>query len=386
MNFPKHVKFYIVGGFVRDRLLGLEGKDHDFVVVGATPEMMTENNFKQVGADFPVFLHPVTGDEFALARTERKVGAGYHGFETDFNPKVTLEEDLFRRDLTINAMAREVIGWNELGHAKLSDEVIDPFNGQRDLEDGCIQHVSEAFGDDPVRVLRAFRFAARYNFGISVETYDLMKWMVRDGELHHLTTERVWQEFEKTMTESCGTYDFLHMLKIVGALEIFMPEIVDNLSALQFSLDEADTFDTSVAIKCAMITSHMNQQAVGDFWRRMKAPNEVVWLATTSSMVRFTFGHCWEGTAEQILSTLKAINAYNNVDGMTDVLRVVSAVNSSWADRTKAISTCQWFTKDISFSTLTEEQQATLKGKEIGEAIDNVRVKMIKIYLRVFVD
>jgi tRNA nucleotidyltransferase (CCA-adding enzyme) len=387
MTKLEHAKIYITGGYVRDRLLNLEPHDHDFVVCGATPDDMIAAGFIPIEATaFPVFHHPLTRDEFALARTEKKTGPGYHGFECFCDPTISVEDDLIRRDLTFNSMAREVVGWNKLGHAKLSDKVIDPYGGQRDLSNGIIQHTSDAFTEDSVRVLRAFRFAARYDFGISVETYKLMKQMVRDGELHHLTAERVWQEFEKTMTESCGTYDFLHMLKIVGALDILAPEIVDNLSALQFSLDEADMFESSVAIKCAIITSHMNQQAVGDFWRRMKAPNDVVWLASTSSMVRFTFGHCWEGTAKQILSTLKAINAYNNVDGMTDVLRVVSAVNSSWADRANAISTCQWITKDISFGSLTKEQQATLKGKEIGDAIDSLRVTTIKTYLRIFVD
>jgi tRNA nucleotidyltransferase/poly(A) polymerase len=377
---------WVVGGAVRDMLLHLEPKDIDFVWTGTSVEDLTAMGLRPIEATaFPVFLDDLN-QEHALARKEKKTGPGYHGFECDFDPSVSIEQDLERRDITVNSLAVKIENWDTFSKTKDIKLVVDPFNGVGDLWNGILRHTSGAFNDDPVRLLRVCRLASRYDFGISVETYKLMKQMVRDGELHHLTTERVWQEFEKTMTESCGTYDFLHKLKIVGALEIFMPEIVDNLSALQFSLDEADTFDTSVAIKCAMITSHMNQQAVGDFWRRMKAPNEVVWLATTASMVRFTFGHCWEGTAEQILSTLKAINAYNNVDGMTDVLRVVSAVNSSWSDRANDISTCQWITKDISFGSLTEEQQAKLKGKEIGEAIDNVRVNNIRTYLRVFVD
>jgi tRNA nucleotidyltransferase (CCA-adding enzyme) len=126
MDFPQHIKVYIVGGYVRDRLLSRECKDHDFVVVGATEQDMLDLGFSSVGADFPVFLHPLTGDEFALARKERKVAAGYNGFEVDFDPSVTLEDDLKRRDLTINAMAREVVGWNDQGHAKLKDDVIDP--------------------------------------------------------------------------------------------------------------------------------------------------------------------------------------------------------------------------------------------------------------------
>jgi len=382
-------KVYAIGGYVRDRLLGRNPKDHDYCVVGATHADMVSAGFNQVGADFPVYLHPVTNDEYALARKERKVAAGYHGFETDFDTSVTLEEDLFRRDLTINAMAREVIGWNELGHAKLSDEIIDPFGGQEDLESGLIRHVSEAFSEDPVRVLRACRLAARYDFIFLIETFDLMKWMVRDGELNHLTAERVWLEFEKTMTESVNTYDFLLMLEIIGALDVLMPEIVKDLSLLQKPLAAADEAQASVAVKCAIITSHkramltthMSQQQIGDFWRRMKAPSEVVSLAVKSAMVRFTFVHCWDGNAEQILSTLIALNAFNNVDGMVDTLNVVSCVDASFAETAIVLSTAQHITKDISFGSLTEDQQATLKGKEIGEAIDALRVKEIKQYL-----
>lgn len=197
---PVKFEIYAVGGYVRDRLLGRDPKDHDYVVVGATAKDMVDAGFEPIEASFPVFLHPKTRDEFALARKERKVGVGYLGFEVFFDPTVTIEDDLYRRDLTVNAMARRVIGWNELGHAKLSDEIVDPFGGQQDLKDGVLRHVSEAFAEDPVRVLRAARFAARYEFDVHPETIELMAKVA--PELDHVPQERIWAEFEKGLMEN----------------------------------------------------------------------------------------------------------------------------------------------------------------------------------------
>ena len=179
---------FLVGGAVRDELLGRPVKDRDWVVVGSTPDEMIDAGFEQVGADFPVFLHPETKEEFALARQEEKTGPGYHGFETRFDPSVTLEDDLVRRDLTINAMARDADG-----------NLIDPHHGIADLRAGILRHVSDAFAEDPLRVLRVARFAARYNFDVAPETMELMKKLVASGELDHLTPERVWAELEKAV-------------------------------------------------------------------------------------------------------------------------------------------------------------------------------------------
>jgi tRNA nucleotidyltransferase/poly(A) polymerase len=195
-----NMEIYEVGGCVRDRLLGLDPKDIDYVVVGSSIDEMTKLGYELVGKDFPVFIHPTNGCEYALARTERKVGAGYGGFETEV-ANVSLEEDLFRRDLTINAIARDKQGNN-----------IDPYNGQQDLDNKILRHVSNHFAEDPVRILRIARFAARYDFKIADETYDLMKEMVVNGEFDHLTKERVWKELEKTLTEP-------HIENFFGALE-----------------------------------------------------------------------------------------------------------------------------------------------------------------------
>src|SRR5437868_2931300 len=182
------MKVYLVGGAVRDKLLGLDGQDRDFVVVGATPEQMVAQGFRPVGADFPVFLHPQTKAEYALARTERKSGRGYKGFTVYAAPDVTLEDDLRRRDLTINAMAEDESG-----------QLVDPFHGAEDLRNGILRHVSSAFSEDPVRVLRVARFAARFKgrgFRVAEETVARMREMVVAGEVDHLVAERVWAEFE----------------------------------------------------------------------------------------------------------------------------------------------------------------------------------------------
>lgn len=207
---------YLVGGAVRDKLLGLPVKERDWVVIGATPEDMLAEGFRPVGKDFPVFLHPQTHEEYALARTERKTGPGYTGFEFHASPDVTLEEDLIRRDLTINAMAEDANG-----------SLIDPYNGQEDLQNGVLRHVSPAFTEDPVRILRVARFAARFarwGFHVAHDTNKLMRTMVDSGEVDALVPERVWAELEKALGEEHPAR-FFEVLRGCGALTRLFPEI-----------------------------------------------------------------------------------------------------------------------------------------------------------------
>jgi tRNA nucleotidyltransferase (CCA-adding enzyme) len=207
---------YLVGGAVRDRLLGRPVVDHDHVVVGATPGEMLAQGFKPVGKDFPVFLHPDSGEEYALARTERKTGHGYHGFAFHADPGVTLEEDLARRDLTINAIAQDEHGG-----------LVDPFDGQRDLERRVLRHVSPAFVEDPVRLLRVARFAARFaplGFRVADETMALMRTMVGDGAVDHLVPERVWAETRRALAEARPSA-FVRVLREAGALAVLFPEV-----------------------------------------------------------------------------------------------------------------------------------------------------------------
>jgi len=213
-NLTQKVKIFCVGGAVRDELLGLEVKDRDFVVVGGTPMDMESAGFKPVGKDFPVFLHPETHDEYALARTERKTAKGYKGFQVHADPDVTLEQDLERRDLTINAIAKDEAG-----------QLIDPYGGVRDLQNKVLRHVSPAFNEDPVRILRAARFAARFvDFSVAPETLELMREMVANGEVDALVPERVWQELAKGLMEAKPSRMF-EVLRACGALQKILPEL-----------------------------------------------------------------------------------------------------------------------------------------------------------------
>lgn len=209
-------EIYLVGGAVRDSLLNLPVKDRDWLVVGSSPEQLLAEGFQQVGADFPVFLHPITREEYALARTERKNGKGYNGFICDFSPNVRLEDDLIRRDLTINAIAQKENG-----------EIIDPYGGVIDLRQRILRHISPAFREDPLRVLRVARFAARFyhlGFRIAEETLNLMREMVDEGELTDLTAERVWLETQKAFeTENPEIY--FSVLRSVGGLRVLFPEL-----------------------------------------------------------------------------------------------------------------------------------------------------------------
>ncbi|MGZ5072476.1 MAG: multifunctional CCA addition/repair protein, partial [Usitatibacter sp.] len=207
------MKIYRVGGSVRDELLGIAVQDHDYVVVGADPAEMAKRGFRPVGSDFPVFLHPQTHEEYALARTERKTAPGYRGFAFHAAPDVTLEEDLRRRDLTINAMARGEDG-----------ALVDPYGGESDLRAGVLRHVSDAFAEDPVRILRVARFAARFGFAVAPETLALMRSMVESGEADALVPERVWQELARGLMEKSPSR-MIAVLRECAALARILPEL-----------------------------------------------------------------------------------------------------------------------------------------------------------------
>ena len=233
---------YLVGGAVRDELLGLPYRERDWVVTGCTPEELLAEGYRQVGASFPVFLHPQTGEEHALARTERKQGHGYHGFSVDFHPGVTLEEDLGRRDLTINAMARDADG-----------ALIDPFGGRQDLEARWLRHVSPAFREDPLRVLRVARFAARLaplGFRVHPETLELMREIAESGEMLHLVAERTWAEVAGAMG-AAEPGRFIEVLRDCGALTVLLPE-VDCLFGVPQPPEHHPEIDTGLHVVMAM--------------------------------------------------------------------------------------------------------------------------------------
>ncbi|MCE4061052.1 multifunctional CCA addition/repair protein [Pandoraea sputorum] len=246
------MKIYAVGGAIRDAMLGLPVKDRDYVVVGATPEEMVRQGFRPVGRDFPVFLHPKTQAEYALARTERKTARGYHGFSFYFAPEVTLEEDLIRRDFTINAMAREV-----LPDDSLSDVLVDPYGGKRDLDARVFRHVGEAFAEDPVRILRCARFAARFtDFTVADETMALMQTMTANGEVDALVAERVWQEISRGLMEHRPSRMF-DVLREAGALARILPE-VSQLWGVPQRADFHPEVDTGVHVM--MVLDYAAQQ------------------------------------------------------------------------------------------------------------------------------
>ncbi|MCK9202505.1 MAG: multifunctional CCA addition/repair protein [Gallionella sp.] len=255
-------EIYCVGGAVRDRLLGLPVQDHDWVVVGSTPEQMAAQGYRPVGKDFPVFLHPKTHEEYALARTERKTAPGYKGFMIHASPEVTLEEDLMRRDFTINAIAEGADG-----------KLIDPHNGITDLKAGILRHVSDAFAEDPVRILRGARFAARFGFSFAPETLALMRRMVDNGEVDALVAERVWQELARGLMERTPSR-FFETLRTCGALARILPEVdalfgvpqradyhpeIDCGIHTMMVIDDAARHGYSLEVRCAALTHDLGK-------------------------------------------------------------------------------------------------------------------------------
>lgn len=295
------MKAYVVGGAVRDDLLGLAVQDKDYVVVGATPEEMVREGFKPVGKDFPVFLHPVTHEEYALARTERKSGRGYKGFTVYATPEVTLEDDLRRRDLTINAMARAEDG-----------TLIDPFGGARDLKDGVLRHVSEAFAEDPVRILRVARFAARFAFRVADETMQLMKQMVASGEADYLVPERVWQEFSKGLAEK-HPERMLQVLEECGMRQRLLPE----LKALP-------RLSGSLPVRFALLAWPLEPRHVEALCERLRIPNEVRELALLASRNREALLGAKSAEPAALLELLKRADAFRRPERFAELLQVAS--------------------------------------------------------------
>ena len=291
------MKVFTVGGAVRDELLGLPVKERDYVVVGATPEEMVKQGFKPVGKDFPVFLHPKTHEEHALARTERKSGRGYKGFTVYAAPEVTLEEDLKRRDLTINAIARAEDG-----------TLIDPFHGQKDLKDGVLRHVSEAFAEDPVRILRVARFAARFGFKVHPETMALMRRMVAEGEADYLVPERVWQEFAKGLAEPHPALMF-DVLERSGLRAKLLPEL-KSIPKEIFG---------SVPMRFARLAWPLEEAQVNALCDRLRAPNEVRELALAVSRSKKKLE---KSTPEGLLDLFKATDAFRRPERFAELLEV----------------------------------------------------------------
>jgi tRNA nucleotidyltransferase (CCA-adding enzyme) len=338
------MKSYIVGGAVRDRLLGLPVADRDYVVVGATPEQMVALGYQPVGKDFPVFLHPDTHAEYALARTERKSGAGYKGFTVHASPDVTLEEDLSRRDLTINAIAEDSDG-----------ALIDPYGGQRDLAARTFRHVSEAFAEDPVRILRVARFAARFTtFTVAAETNALMRQMVDNGEIDALVPERVWQEIARGLMEAQPSRMF-RVLRDCGALARLFPEIdrlfgvpqppahhpeIDTGIHVMLVVDWAAQQGFSLPVRFAALThdlgkgvtppelwpKHHGHEAksvdlVGALCERIRVPADCRDLAVAVARDHGNAHRALELRAATVVELLERVDAFRRPDRFTEFLQ-----------------------------------------------------------------
>lgn len=341
---------YLVGGAVRDELLGRTVSERDWVVVGATVAEMLSAGYRQVGRDFPVFLHPDTGDEYALARTERKTGPGHQGFEVHADPSVTLEEDLVRRDLTINAMARSDSG-----------ALIDPFGGQADLEARLLRHVSDAFAEDPLRVFRVARFAAVLpDFSVADETHALMARMAGDGVLAELSAERVWAELVKAMA-GAAPVRFIEVLRDVGALEPWLPEFVSlNPRAPAESMNLAQAFATYV--------SSLEAEAVAAMTTRLKAPKACARLAGWVVRHRSHWADWRRADAGELVSALEALHAFRPDSSLEEALAVCELLGGvELPALTRAV-------EQIRATVQVEPLRAAgMEGAALGQALSDAR-------------
>ncbi|MGY2463374.1 polynucleotide adenylyltransferase [Vreelandella sulfidaeris] len=316
---------YRVGGAVRDALLGWPVVDNDWVVVGARPDAMRKRGFKPVGRDFPVFLHPETAEEYALARTERKSGHGYGGFEVHASPDVTLEEDLLRRDLTINAIAQNTEG-----------ELTDPFNGQGDIEQRVLRHISSAFSEDPLRVLRTARFLARYaslGFTIAPETLALMRQVSHSGELEHLAAERVWVETEKALGEPSPEVYFT-TLERCEALSIWFFELAG--SALPKGLAALEVVPVSSAIvvahwRYAQLVSPLSSDQRNALATRLKLPNAVAQLARHTALTHALLAREMDGS--NVLHWLERLDGWRKPAQIDEQLALVNVLAPEQVER-----------------------------------------------------
>lgn len=376
------MEIYLVGGAVRDELLGLAVEEKDWVVLGSSPEEMLALGYKAVGKDFPVFLHPETKEEYALARTERKKGKGYYGFEVHASPEVSLEEDLLRRDLTINAIAKSSSG-----------ELIDPYKGQQDIQAKCIRHVSVAFTEDPLRVLRAARFAAKYahlGFSVADETLTLMSEIVHANEIAELAVERIWQETLKALNTT-SPWVYFDILHAVGALaqthtsidkQYSISQARENgLQALQqFAAKEKKAEDRFAAFVGGLfyLQKEDTTKDIQELNAQLKLPNSVKKLLQLTVSLQHDSHQVLELNAEQVLSLLQRLDSRRQTERFLSLLKIYTAIFTSIrntdhylqadflqqaAQVIDNIDTQKWVGKGVSDQQLTDK----LYAEKIGQ-------------------
>jgi tRNA nucleotidyltransferase (CCA-adding enzyme) len=358
------MQVYLVGGAVRDELLGLPVTERDWVAVGATPADMELEGYRPVGREFPVFLHPATSEEYALARHERKTGPGYRGFETQYSPQVTLEEDLLRRDLTINAMARGPDG-----------ELIDPYGGQDDLQARLLRHVSPAFVEDPVRVLRVARFAARFTdlgFQVAAETRALMQTMVDNGEVAALVPERVWREMERALKESRPEI-FFDTLWDCGALRVVMPELLWDASSRN-SLRAAVPLSEEGNVRYAALTAGSGEPAVEALCERLRTPGPYRELALMCARLKDRIGAAGTLDAAALLELLESADALRRPERFERLLRACAACAGGMLEMEARLREAAAVIAQV---TLEREYMAGLRGPSIAAALRNARIERL---------
>lgn len=359
------MQVYLVGGAVRDELLGLTAAERDWVVVGATPEQLQQAGYRAVGRDFPVFLHPDTHEEYALARVERKTGPGYRGFETRFSPEVTLQQDLQRRDLTINAMARAPDG-----------TLIDPYGGRNDLEQRLLRHVSPAFVEDPVRILRVARFAARLaplGFTLAPETAALMRRMIDNGEINSLVSERVWREMQRALGES-QPEEFFQVLQDCGALAVLLPEL-DWRAAERATMQRAARLSAEPSVRFAALLADAAPQAITALSERLRVPNDYRELALLTARLWQRIAAADTLDAGGVLELLEAADAFRRPDRFELLLRATQARSGSDDSLHAALAVALVTAAGV---TLPPEQIAQLKGIAIAAAYRDARIERLR--------
>lgn len=364
------MKIYVVGGAIRDELLGLPVKDLDYLVVGATPEEMIAKGFKPVGQDFPVFLHPETHAEYALARTERKTAPGYKGFVFHADQHVTLEEDLARRDLTINAMVREA---DVSGRA--TGPVIDPFGGQKDLQNKLFRHVSQAFTEDPVRLLRVARFSARFpGFSVAPETLLLLKNIGRSGELDALVKERVWQELSRGMLAEQPSKMF-DVLSEMAVFEKFFPASLHSKNNRQIfdCVDRAASANLNVQQRCAVLFSDTDTEAINAWCSRWGVPSECKDYALLGHELHLAIQRRLTN-ASDVLQVLDRMDVWRKPERFNDLIEAARLIG----DPVDLLVKSYLSAKEVNASEIAAGITAHGSGELIKRAIDQARTNAIK--------
>jgi len=370
------MKIYLVGGAVRDEIMGLSGKDKDYVVVGATPEEMVKLGYKPVGKDFPVFLHPKTHHEYALARTERKISKGYKGFKVYASKEVTLEEDLKRRDLTINAIAKDSKG-----------QFFDPFQGIQDIKNKILRHVSPAFVEDPIRVLRIARFSARFHqFKIHPKTELILKQIVKNKEIEAVASERIWYEFSIGFSEK-KSYLMFEVLHRCGALKLLLPEMnyVKHKNSMKKSFEYAAKSNYSAEIKAALFFMYLypikaNIKLQEKIYTRLSVPNAVKKLTEKTILNLSDLNQFKKLKPRQILDLIYKMDLFRNPDMLLDVIKVFEAFIKGQSIQSKSASTTlkimQKYLKQLNKLNLSSISQ-NKRGLDIKDAIYDARLQVL---------